>query len=579
MGESSKKYATDLIVDILKEFNIEYVVANIGSSFRALWESLVNYGNGRPQLLSVPHEEIAVGIAHGYAKVTKRPIAVLLHDTVGLLHATMAIYNAWCDRVPVILICANGPLDIKRRRPWIDWAHTTLLPNNIIRNYVKWDDYVTSLESYIQSFIRAYNIAMETPNAPVFIGVDVDVLEKEPEKLPEIPKASYNSTKIYPDISMIKKVYDEISSAENPLIIVGRIGLLHENISKLITFAELTGSKVIDTLEYFNFPNTHPLDATFTNAVQEADVILAIDTLSLDYYLYKTDKLTRDRKPLFKQDAKIFVIGNYLINSWSYDYGDLIPAQSIKSDSDTALEALLSVASTKLIKKDVINERIQKAKEIHNELRKSWLNEAKSSSGKPISLSKLNLELWNAVKETGVDWVLTSVSHGSAVIWNRKIWDWKKPGCYIGWSRGAGLGYGLPVAIGASLALKDKEKIVIDLQPDGDLLYTPSALWVASHARLPLLVVMYNNRAYYNDADHNALIAKTRNRDSEKAFRVGGEIKDPIIDFATLARSFGLAGIGPIEDSGNLLEVFKEAINTIKEKKIPVLLDIITSTP
>ncbi|QGA69020.1 thiamine pyrophosphate-binding protein [Sulfolobus sp. E11-6] len=578
MGQSSKKYATDLIVDIFKEFNIEYVVANIGSSFRALWESLVNYGNGKPQLLSVPHEEIAVGIAHGYAKVAKRPMVVLLHDTVGLLHATMAIYNAWCDRVPMILISANGPLDIKKRRPWIDWVHTTLLPNNIIRDYVKWDDYATSLESFIQSFIRAYNATIETPNAPVFVGVDVDVLEKEPERLPEVPKFTYNFTKIYPDMSMIKKVYDEISSAENPLIIVGRVGLIRENINKLITFAEQTGSKVIDTLEYFNFPNTHPLDATFTNAVKEADVILAIDTLSLDYYLYNTDKLSREHKPLFRPDARIFVIGNYLTRSWSYDYGDFIPAQFIRSDSDTALEALFNVAFSKPIEKDIVAERVQKAKEVHNELRKSWLNEALNSSGKPISLSKLNLELWNAVKESGIDWVLTSVSHGSAIVWNRKIWDWEKPGCYIGWSRGAGLGYGLPVAIGASLALKDKEKIVIDLQPDGDLLYTSSALWVASHARLPLLIVMYNNRAYYNDADHNALIAKMRNRDSEKAFKIGGEIKDPIIDFATLAKSFGLVGIGPIEDSVNLLEVFREAINTIKEKRVPVLLDIITTT-
>ncbi|WP_338603091.1 thiamine pyrophosphate-dependent enzyme [Sulfolobus tengchongensis] len=578
MSETKRKYATDIIVDLFKEYNIEYVSANIGSSFRALWESLVNYGNGNPELISAPHEEIAVGIAHGYAKVTNKPMIVLLHDTVGLLHATMAIYNAWCDRVPLILIDANGPLDVKRRRPWIDWVHTTLLPNSVIRDYVKWDDYAISLESFIRSFIRAYNITTETPSAPVFIGVDVNVLEQEENKEVKIPKISYNSTKFYPDVSIIKKVANEIAMAENPLIIAGRAGIIHENVNRLVNFAELTGSKVIDTLEYFNFPNTHPLDATFTNVIQDADVILAIDSLVLDYYLYKTDKLSREYKPLFRSDAKIFVIGNPIMKSWASDYEDLIPAQLIRSDSDTALDTLISITSNLKLDKEIINERIHKATETHNELRRAWLNEAKNSTGKPVSLSRLNLELWNAIRESEVDWVLTSVSHGEAVKWSRKIWDWTKPGCYIGWSRGAGLGYGLPIAIGASFALKEKGKLVIDLQPDGDLLYTSSALWVASHNNLPLLIVMYNNRAYFNDADHNALIAKMRNRDSERAFKVGGEIKDPPIDFATLAKSFGLVGIGPIDSGENLSEVFKEAINTIREKKVPVLVDIVTST-
>jgi thiamine pyrophosphate-dependent acetolactate synthase large subunit-like protein len=578
MDESKQKFATDLIVDLFRKYGIEYVIANIGSTFRTLWESLVNYGNGKPQVISALHEEIAVGVAHGYAKVKNKPMVVLLHDTVGLLHATMAIYNAWCDRVPMILIGANGPLDVKNRRPWIDWVHTTILPNNMIRDYVKWDDYATSMESFLQSFTRAYNITNESQTAPVFIGVDVNVLEQEPMKLPDIPEVSYTSTKVYPDLQEIKNLINLINNAEYPLIIAGRIGLIHENIKKLISFAEFTGSRVIDTLEYFNFPNTHALDATFTNAIENADIIIAIDTLVLDYYLYKTDKLTREHKPLFKSDAKVFVLGNPLFKSWTADYEDLIPAKLIRSDTEPALDALINMVKTlPHSNKERINDRIEKAKEEHERLRKLWFEEAKTHNERPLHLARFNLELWNIITENNIEWILTSSSHGSAITWSRKIWEWTKPGCYIGWSRGAGLGYGLPVAVGASLAIKDSGKIVIDLQADGDLLYTPSALWIAAHHKLPLIIVMYNNRAYYNDADHNALIAKMRNRNVEKAFKIGGEIKNPEINFATLAKSFGLIGIGPVDNANDLSNAFRDAVYLAKGNKVPILIDAIVS--
>src|SRR5262249_33704673 len=150
-----------------------------GASFRGLHDSLVNFlGNERPQLLLCIHEEHAVAIAHGYAKVTGRPMAVALHSNVGLMHATMAIFNAWCDRVPILLLGAQGPMDAKRRRPWIDWVHTSRDLGSIIRGYTKWDDQPSSIDAAVESITRANIIAQTAPGGPVYVCLDLDLQEQ-----------------------------------------------------------------------------------------------------------------------------------------------------------------------------------------------------------------------------------------------------------------------------------------------------------------------------------------------------------------------------------------------------------------
>ncbi len=172
------EYGSDLVVDVLRALGIEYAVLNPGATFRGLHDSLVNYGgNERPELIQCCHEEIAVAVAHGYAKAAGRPCAAVLHDVVGLQHASMAIFNAWCDRVPVLLLGGTGPMAVERRRPWIDWIHTALVQGTLVRDYVKWDDQPASLASIPEAIVRGYRIAVTEPQGPVYVCLDADLQE------------------------------------------------------------------------------------------------------------------------------------------------------------------------------------------------------------------------------------------------------------------------------------------------------------------------------------------------------------------------------------------------------------------
>src|SRR6202167_2956590 len=163
---------SDFMVDVIKSLGIEYVCSVAGSSFRALHESVINYGgNSAPEFITCCHEESSVAMAHGYAKIEGKPVVVFAHGTVGLQHAAMAIYNAYCDRVPVYIIIGNT-LDATKRRPGAEWDHSVQDAAAMVRDYVKWDDSPTSLQHFAESAVRAYKIAMTPPMAPVLLVAD-----------------------------------------------------------------------------------------------------------------------------------------------------------------------------------------------------------------------------------------------------------------------------------------------------------------------------------------------------------------------------------------------------------------------
>ena len=159
--------------ELLRALDIPYIALTPGASFRGLHDSLVNYlGNTRPEMLLCVHEENAVALAHGYARVTGKPLAVALHANVGLMHATMAIFNAWCDRVPIVMLGGVGPLDAMKRRPWVDWIHTSRDLGALIRGYIKWDDLPGSVPAALESIVRAHRIAMTQPRGPTYVALD-----------------------------------------------------------------------------------------------------------------------------------------------------------------------------------------------------------------------------------------------------------------------------------------------------------------------------------------------------------------------------------------------------------------------
>ena len=580
MPERHPQYGSDVIVDMLQACGIEYAACNPGASFRGIHDSIVNYGsNQMPELIQCCHEEISVAIAHGYAKAAGKPMAAILHNIGGLQHGSMAIFNAWCDRAPVLTLGATGPMDTNLRRPWIDWIHTALVQGNQVRDYVKWDDQPHTVDNVPESLLRAMRIAQTDPQGPVYVcydaGLQEDVIPSPPE-LPEVQRyAAPAPPQAHPDA--LEQAADLLVQAENPVIIADLVGRHPESVGHLVQLAELLAIPVIDRGGRFNCPNTNVLD--FTDAANEvlpqADVILALDVLDLFGALGSVNRATRLFESAISPDTQIIHItmGDLFVRSWASDY-ERLPAIDLPITANTAvaLPALITLCEAKLSAShaDLRTARMTQFTEQHTARRQQWQQQAHDSrSQQPIAVSTAVAEIWDVIQHE--DWVLVNNSVGA---WTRRLWPWEQPGCHLGPSGGAGLGYGMGAALGGALAHRGSGKLCINLQADGDLLYTPSALWTAAHHQLPLLVVMFNNRTYYNSEEHAINVARVRERPRERA-GIGTRIDDPPVNFAQLAQAYGLYGEGPIEHSDAIRPALERALRVVKEEGRLALVDIV----
>ncbi len=577
------EYGSDVVVDLMKAFDIEYAAFNPGATFRGIHDSIVNYGgNHRPEVIFCNHEEISVALAHGYAKAKGKPMVAIVHNMVGLQHASMAIFNAWIDRVPIIILGGTGPMNTKRRRPRIDWIHTALVQGNQVRDYVKWDDQPYTLQDVPDSFIRGYRIATTEPTAPVYINYDADLQEDRVTNSFDLPDV----TRYAPPAPMqaspdaLRRAAELLVNAQAPVIIADYLGRNPASVALLVELAELVGSPVVDKGARFNFPSVHPLDATdgARELLQRADVILGLDVPDLYGSLTTVSKQTRACEYVISPAAKIIHISmnDMLVRSWAGDYQALQPVDvPMSADTSVALPELTRLCR-ELIgsngkKRDAIEARQKELAEKHKARRARWLSDAQAkASQQTISTAFLAYDLGEVVKKE--DWVLVN---GSSNGWARRLWNFSKPNQYLGASGGAGVGYGASAAIGAALALKDTGKLAVDIQADGDLLMTSSSLWTAAKHRIPLLMVMHNNQSYYNSEEHGIEVAKYRNRPVENA-GIGTHVDDPAVDFAKMAESFGVHAEGPIHKPADLQPALERALKFVKEKRLPALVDIIS---
>ncbi|MFB3886374.1 MAG: thiamine pyrophosphate-binding protein [Thermodesulfobacteriota bacterium] len=581
----NKRYSSDLVVDVIKQYDFDYVSFNPGSSFRGLQDSLVHYGrNVKPEIIECPHENTAVGIAHGYAKATEKPMLTILHNLVGLLHGTMAIYYAYTDRVPMVIAGATGPMDIAKRRPHIDWIHTALIQGNLVRDYVKWDDQPYSIESVPDSFARAYRIANTEPKGPTYICFDVSTLE-DPLK-EEVPLLNVQKlmppTPVQASQEAFEKAADLLIKAKNPVVLAGTLGRNKKSVKMLVELSELLSLPVIDRMNRFNFPNTHPLDLTGVNCLESADFILSLDVRDLGgaitkYQSYAQVKEARQRfQPIIPKDCKIIEMGfsDLDISSWSMEYEKLQEVDlSILCDTSVALPELIKKCKEKLSDKEAVREEVKRRfkslSSKHNQVRDKWKEDSRKDWDlKPMTMPRLASEIWEVIKNE--DWVLTANSLRG---WARRLWDWDEPYRHPG--EALGTATQINISLGVALAYKGKDKLIVDIQPDGDLLFDPAALWVASHHRIPMLVIMLNNRAYMNSWNHQISMARERGNSIGMA-NLGTEINQPAPDFAKLAQSFGWYGEGPIEDGSKVQEALKRAIQVIKKEGRPALVDTVT---
>ncbi len=575
---TKQRWASDVIVDMLHRYELPYASMNPGASYRGLHDSIVNYGQNYPYLMLCQHEEIAVEIAHGYAKASGKPMVAIVHNLVGMLHATMAVYYAYIDRAPVFIIGATGPMDETKRRPRIDWTHSANVQGEAYRQFTKWDYQPTVIDGVPESFARAYGVMMTEPQGPIYMCYDA-WLQEAPlnHNVPLPPAGAMKSpSPMAADPVALAKAAEMLVKAKHPVIIAEFVGRHKAGYDGLVKLAETVAAPVFDVNGRLNFPGCHPLNLSISKDVfRDADLILCLDTRDWERPTTELVSTTRTITSVVPAGCKWIDIGfgDLELSSWALDYQRLLHADlRITADTDTAIPALTALCKGLIAKnprlQTVIDKRFAATGKKHAALRAKWAKDAKEDwDASPITLPRLASEVWEVIKKE--DWVLTA---GTLEEWTRKLWDfdqhYRHPGKSLGTSTQIG------ISLGVALANRDKKRLVVDMQPDGDLMFDLGALWVAAKHKIPMLLVMYNNRAYYNDWHHQIRMAKLRGTPVNRA-HIGMDLCDPDPDFALAARSMGWYAEGPIDNPKDINAALKRAIARVKAGQ-PALVDTIT---
>ena len=542
---------SDFMVDVIKALGIEYAAANPGSSFDSLQESIINYGgNSAPEFLTCTHEESSVAMAHGYAKIEGKPMLALLHGTIGIQHASMAIFNAYADRVPILMVAGNGREAVR--------AHAATDLAAMVRDYVKWDRQPLSLNECAQALIQSYRLSMTPPTAPTLLVVDLD-MQLAPNPNPDrgvpaiqmpLPPAA--------DIGSIREIARQLVNAENPQINTGRVARTPNGIDLLVELAELLQAPVSGGSDRVNFPSRHPLAG---NGVGQPDLLFNLETGG--------GFGGGNARQLTISSAELLMTGNYEISPGAAG-GDLV----IAADAEASLPGLIEEVQ-RLITPDqrrAFDERGQAIAEAHRQARRVAIEEARHGwDASPVSLGRLSAELWTQIQNE--DWSLVS-PQGFISNWPSRLWNMDRHYRYIGGQGAGGMGYGAPAAVGAALANRKYGRLSINIQTDGDLNYAPGVLWTAAHHRIPLLTIMHNNRAYHQEVMFMQRMANWHNRDATRA-DIGTTLKDPNIDYAKMAESYGMYGEGPIANPDDLAPAIARGIEMVKNGE-PALIDVIT---
>jgi len=573
---------SDFMVDVFKSLNLEYVCAVAGSSFRGLHESVVNYaGNKNPEFITCCHEESSVAMGHGYAKIEGKPLCVFAHGTVGLQHASMAIYNAFCDRVPVYIVIANN-LDALTRDPaYGEWPHSVQDAAAMVRDYTKWDDQPASLQHFAESAVRAYKIAMTPPMAPVLLVADSE-LQENPIRADvrlSIPKLTLPAPPVG-ESGAVAEAARMLAQAENPVIVVGRNTRTQAGIDRLVELAEALQASVIDMNDRMNFPTRHSLNqsARRNAVVADADVILGLEASdfwsALNTY---HDQVHRSSRSLTKPDAKLISItaGDLYTKANYQDFNRFTEVDmAIAGEGEATLPSLIEQTKRQMTaeRKRVAQDRGAKLTAAHQKALEAAREEAAYGwDASPISTARVSAELYAQIKNQ--DWAMVSIlQHFSW--WPIRLWDFNKHYQFLGRQGGGGVGYNAPATVGAALANKKYGRLSVSIQDDGDLLFAPAVLWTAAHHRIPLLSIMHNNRAYHEEMMHVQRMADRHNRGIDRG-GIGTTFTEPNVDFAKLAQGFGVYAEGPIENPKDLGPAIKRALAVVKRGE-PALLDVVT---
>jgi thiamine pyrophosphate-dependent acetolactate synthase large subunit-like protein len=551
---NSSRWGSDVIADLLRALDVEFIALTPGASFRGLHDSLVNHlGNERPRMLLALHEEHAVSIAHGYARVTGRPMAVALHANVGLMHATMAIFNAWCDRIPMLLLGGVGPMDATQRRPWVDWIHTARDLGALVRGYTKWDDQPASIGAALEAIVRAWQIAATPPAGPVYVALDAAVQEQVVDAhmalpaLERFPRALPGE----PGAEAVDRIAAALAKAARPLLLVGRVSSDEADWQRRVELAERVGARVLTDLKTgATFPTHHPLHpcapGMFVGTdgcalIRDADVIVSLDWIDVGGALRLAGGGEWTGATLIHCSPD-----QYCHHGWSMDYQALPPADvALLASPDALVRRLLERIPAGTITRDATPARAPAAPR------------QQAASRADISVDDLARTTIETLAPHAPSYIRLPIG------WPGEFCRFAHPLDYIGFDGGGGIGSGPGMAVGAALALRSSGRLPVAILGDGDYLMGLTAIWSGVHYGVPLLVVVANNHSFFNDELHQERTARVRERPVENRW-IGMRMSDPVPDLAKLAEGQGAVGIGSVVDVDDYARALVEAVARVK---------------
>lgn len=554
-------FGSDLAAEALRRLGVPYIALNPGASFRGLHDSLVNYlGNDTPQILLVLHEMHAPAIAHGYAKATDRPMAAALHSNVGLMNGAMGVFNAWCDRAPMVLIGANGAMDAARRRPWIEWIHSTQDQGALIRDFTKWDDSPGSPEAAVESIFRAGQIATTQPYGPTYVCLDVTWQEAELSAAPELPDPARfgPGPRPEPAAAAATEAGERLFAAERPLLLFGRGSRDAADWEARVALAERLGARVLTDLKQGAvFPTAHPLHPVGPGLIpspdalaliRDSDVICAFDWVDLGGAL--ASAFGRADPPAAVINCTLDAHNH---RGWSADH-HILPAADLRlmADPDAAVHAILRALGPR------------EPRPLPPAPAPARLD--RPSAGAELTLSSIAGAVLDAGADAAGPITLVRVPLG----WPIAAARFEGPLDYTGFDGGGGVGSGPGIAVGAALGVMEHGRLPVAVMGDGDFLMGATALWTAVKYRIPLLVLVANNRSYFNDEMHQHTIAARRGRPVANRW-IGQRIEDPAPDCAGFGRAQGAEGIGPVTDPEALDAAVRRGLDIVAQGGVCVI--------
>ena len=548
-------WGSDAMAAMLRALDVPFIALNPGASYRGLHDSLVNYlGNDRPQMVLCLHEDNAVAIAHGYAKASGKMMGVALHSNVGLLHGSMSIFNAWCDRVPMLILGATGPWDAAQRRPWIDWIHTVSDQGALIRDFTKWDNQPASISAMVEALARAVQIANTAPYGPVYINLEAALQEARLEALPTLPNMVrfLAPRAVRPDVALVGEAARLLSRANNPIILMGRTDRTMQSWRDRVALAEKLQARVFTDIKCgAAFPTDHPLHYGWPGiqqlppgleAIRQADVILALDCVDLGGTL----KQAYGAEPMTAKVIRVS-LDQHNHRGFGMEYHVLPPADCyLLCEPEAAVPMLL----------EAVTPRSGTAPQP--------FAGPQARVTENVTIASVAHALNDATR--GLDVTITHLPLG----WHGAYRHFRQPLDFLGSNGGAGVGAGPGITVGAGLALLGSGRLTVGVLGDGDFLMSNTAVWTAAHYQIPCLMIAANNRSFYNDELHQERVARLRGRPVENKW-IGQRINEPDIDLAMMARSQGAEGIGPVTRPEELPAAIQRGIELVQQGKVCVI--------